>query len=107
MTGLDLSPFLNMGLTSANFHAVGNLPAFKVLSSNIFNGSANSEANSLRIFGWRLSGPGDLVQFNEDKAFLISSVVILISVIVWSVFVGKSGILFLSSIVNTELKKCV
>ena len=69
LPGQDLSPFLQIGLTSASLKSDGNFPSKRVRSNKIFNGLAKLCDVHFKNLGCILSGPGDLFGFKFDKAY--------------------------------------
>ena len=71
--GLFLSPFFKIPMTFICFHSSGMFLFVNVLWYKICSGLSSAFDNSLRVFGCRLSGPDDFVEFSFDSFFLTSS----------------------------------
>ena len=69
-----------------------------------YSGSANVVRSSLSIFGCMPSGPGDLLGFNLSSFLATSQIVkTMLSISLTGCCAGCSGILVMSSWVNTDV----
>ena len=83
-----------------------NFPVFMDWVNMAYSGSANVVLSSLSTFVYMPSGPGDLLGFNLSSFLATSqSVKTMLSISLTGCCSGCSGILVMSSRVNTDVTK--